>query len=204
MDILPIILITIGYLLGSLCSAIIVSKMFNLPDPRTHGSHNPGATNILRLAGKKYALIVLLVDIIKGFIPVFIAQHLTNVSDTVVALIAVAAVLGHMFPIFFNFVGGKGVATAIGSILGFNLLAGFFTMAVWFLVALLSKRSSIASLLSITISPVVVAQFSGDMNVFSQFMVIVLFIYFQHRNNIIRLFDGTEPKIDIKKDIDDL
>lgn len=203
MNIQTIILVTVAYILGSACSAILVSKMFDLPDPRSHGSKNPGATNILRLSGKKYALIVLLVDLLKGFIPVVIAR-IIGIGDQYIAMIALAAILGHMFPLFFRFEGGKGVATTLGCILGFNLLAGFCSLGIWFITALIFKRSSLASLVAITIAPILVAKFSGNLQVFSMFMIIVLFVYFQHRNNIIRLLEGTEPKIDINKDLDDL
>src|SRR3990167_6490130 len=118
-----VVLMTISYTIGSVCSAVIVSRIYHLPDPKQNGSNNPGATNVLRLAGKKYAIIVLIADGLKGFLPVFVA-HLWNVSLVTQSYLCFAVTLGHIYPIFFRFKGGKGVATAVGALWGLNLLLG--------------------------------------------------------------------------------
>ncbi|MCA0402841.1 MAG: glycerol-3-phosphate 1-O-acyltransferase PlsY [Proteobacteria bacterium] len=188
--------ILLGYILGSLCSAVIVSKIFDLPDPCTTGSNNPGATNVLRLAGKKYAAIVLLADILKGFIPVFLAK-ICGFNVTIVGLVGFAAVLGHMYPIFFRFKGGKGVATAIGVFFGLNFLLGVVVIATWLIVAKFSRYSSLASLVSMSFAPFYAVFVTGYLS--SPLFFILLFILFKHKENIIRLIDGTESKINLKR-----
>jgi len=184
----------IAYLLGSLCSAIIVSQICNLPDPCTQGSHNPGATNVLRLSGKKYAAIVLLGDFLKGLVPVLIA-NLMNLSPFAQGLVGLAAVLGHIYPIFFNFKGGKGVATTLGVLFGFHPMVGIAAIIAWLLVAYFSRYASLASMIAIGIAPFV--QISGK-NAFIPLLIIALIVIYQHKNNIIRLRDGNEPKINLK------
>ena len=185
-----------GYLSGSLCSAIIISKIFNLPDPREGGSKNPGATNVLRLSGKRNAAIVLLADILKGFIPVIIAQ-LVDAGVDVVSLTGFAAVMGHMFPIFFKFKGGKGVATAMGTFLGMNLIFGTIIIATWLLVAKLSHYVSLASIAAIMLAPFYAIALTNYTSVFMPLLVISVCVLYKHRGNITRLIDGVEPKIDL-------
>ncbi|PJD94413.1 MAG: acyl-phosphate glycerol 3-phosphate acyltransferase [Legionella sp.] len=197
---LALILIATSYLTGSICSAIIVCRVFNLPDPTQEGSKNPGATNVLRLAGKKYAALVFVVDFLKGTIPVLIA-HFCHVSFTVLALTMLAAVLGHVYPVFFNFKGGKGVATALGALLGFNLIAGTMTIATWLLVARFFRYSSLASITAIALSPFYVSFITRQYSIFPFFVFLVLLILFTHRNNITRLVDGSEPKIILKNNL---
>lgn len=197
---LAIMFILISYLMGSICSAIIVCRLFNLPDPRESGSKNPGATNVLRLAGKKYAALVLLFDMLKGTIPVALA-NVAEASPVVVSLTVVAAVLGHMYPIFFGFKGGKGVATAIGGLLGFHFIMGVMVIATWLLIVKFFNYSSLASLIAITLSPIYALLVTHDTSVFFPLLFIVILVVFQHRNNITRLMDGTEPKVFIKENV---
>lgn len=186
--------IIVGYLLGSVCSAVIVSRLFSLPDPRIEGSKNPGATNVLRLAGKKYAAIVLIGDMLKGLIPVLLAKILIS-SPTAIGFTALAAVIGHMYPVFFRFHGGKGVATAIGALLGLHLILGVMVIAAWLLVANFTRYSSLASIISLILAPLFALFTTGNFDLFPPLFFITLFVIYQHRNNITRLIDGEEPKI---------
>lgn len=195
---LYIFLILLGYLSGSICSAVIVSRIFSLPDPRAEGSQNPGATNVLRLAGKKYAVIVLLGDVIKGLLPVLLGQ-LFGVAPVVLGFICLSAVVGHMYPAFFEFKGGKGVATALGGLLGINLILGVEIIALWLLVANFSRHSSLASLVALTFAPICAIVTLGNLNIFIPLMIISVLIVFKHRDNITRLFAGTEPKIQLRR-----
>ncbi|RUQ90812.1 glycerol-3-phosphate 1-O-acyltransferase [Legionella septentrionalis] len=193
-----VLMVSIGYLLGSVCSAVIVSKIFNLPDPRIQGSQNPGATNVLRLSGKKYALMVLLADILKGLLPVLLAK-LLGAGIIVESFTGLAAVLGHMYPAFFHFKGGKGVATALGVLLALNLILGVLVIATWLLVANFARYSSLASIVSIVFAPFYSLFIFGNLNAFPPLLLIALFVLYKHRNNITRLTDGTEPKINFRK-----
>lgn len=186
--------------MGSICSAVIVSKLFNLPDPRQEGSKNPGATNVLRLAGKQYAALVLLVDMLKGTIPVLIAISF-NASPLVVSLTVFAAVLGHMYPVFFNFQGGKGVATAIGALLGFHFILGVMVIATWLLVVNFLRYSSLASIIAIILSPLYALLLTHNINIFPPLCFMAIFILFKHKDNFTRLLDGTEPKVFIKENV---
>lgn len=197
---LPFFVIIIGYLLGSLCSAIIVSRLFSLPDPRTEGSRNPGATNVLRLAGKKYAAIVLLGDMLKGLIPVLLAKVL-GAGPTTVGFTCLAAVIGHMYPIFFRFHGGKGVATALGGLLGVHFILGIMVIATWLLVANFTRYSSLASIISILLAPMFAMLTIGKLEIFPPLFLVALFVLYQHRNNITRLIDGEEPKIRFSRNL---
>jgi glycerol-3-phosphate acyltransferase PlsY len=197
---LSILLIAIGYIMGSFCSAIIVCKLFDLPDPRTTGSNNPGATNVLRVAGKPYAALVLLADIFKGVIPVALAKSL-GASPTVTALTVLSSVLGHVYPVFFGFKGGKGVATAIGALLGFQFLIGMMVSATWLLVANFSRYSSLASLIAIALAPFYSLLVLQQLDTFIPLFFMVFLIFYKHRNNLNRLMDGVEPKIIFKGNV---
>ena len=197
---MALVLVLISYLMGSICSAIIVCSVFNLPDPREEGSKNPGATNVLRLAGKQYAALVLLVDILKGTIPVLIAQYL-NASPVVVSLTVLFAVLGHMYPIFFNFKGGKGVATAIGALLGFHFIVGVMVIATWLLIVNFLRYSSLASIISIILSPLYSLLVTQNISIFPPICFMAILVLFKHKNNIMRLIDGKEPKVFIKENV---
>lgn len=196
--IISAVVIIIGYLFGSISSAVIVSHIFNLPDPRTEGSKNPGATNILRLSGKKYAAIVLVFDILKGTIPVLFAK-IMPISELAITYTCLAAVLGHMFPVFFSFHGGKGVATAIGGLLALQFILGIMVIAIWILVAQITRYSSAASLLSMTAMPLLALWTTENVSLFTPLFFITLFIYYKHRENITRLLDGNESKISFTK-----
>lgn len=195
-----IFLILIAYLMGSFCSAIIICRIFGLPDPREEGSKNPGATNVLRIAGKKYAALVMVGDVLKGTIPVLIAKAL-GAEPITVAFTALAAVVGHMYPVFFKFKGGKGVATAIGALLGFHFIIGVLVSATWLLVAKFSKYSSLASMVAIIFAPFYALLLTERLDVFPPIFFITLLVLYKHKNNINRLIDGTEPKIKLKQDV---
>lgn len=192
------VMIVIGYLFGSVCSAIVVSRLFDLPDPRTEGSQNPGATNVLRLSGKRYAGIVLFADMLKGLIPVALG-HLLGASETVLGFTCLAAVLGHMYPIFFRFNGGKGVATALGAFVGLNFLMGVSLIAIWLLIANFSRYSSLASIATIIIAPIISIVSLKNTNAFIPLLFMTFLILYKHRHNISRLIDGEEPKIYLSK-----
>lgn len=196
--ILSTFLIVLAYLMGSICSAVIVCKLFLLPDPRIEGSKNPGATNVLRIAGKKYAILVLFVDLIKGTIPTVIAR-MFETDPMLIGFTALAAVIGHMYPIFFHFKGGKGVATAIGSLLGFQLSIGIMVTATWLLVAKISRYSSLASIIAICMSPFYALLLMDQINVLPPLFLMALFILAKHKDNMSRLIKGTESKIQLKQ-----
>jgi len=188
-----IILSVIAYLIGSLSSAIIVCKFLNLPDPRTQGSMNPGTTNVLRIGGKVPALITLSGDILKGFLPVLIG-HLIGISGFFLGLIAIAAFLGHLFPIFFNFQGGKGVATALGTFLALSPIVGIAVVATWILMAAIFRYSSLAAITAAILAPIFMLVFA-DMGYFLPTLAITAMLVWRHLANIQRLRAGTESKI---------
>lgn len=195
-----IVLVALAYLMGSVCSAIIVSKLFSLPDPREEGSQNPGATNVLRLAGKQYAAIVIIADMLKGTIPVVIG-HMFNASEVTLGFTALAAVIGHIYPVFFGFKGGKGVATALGAFLGLNFLFGVSVAALWLLVAYFGGFSSLASIVALSAAPILGIVLVGNVDVFPPLFILTLLILYKHQNNISRLINKTEPKIKLKKNL---
>ncbi|KHF24409.1 glycerol-3-phosphate 1-O-acyltransferase PlsY [Solemya velum gill symbiont] len=189
-----LLLILAGYLVGSISSAIIVCRLMGLPDPREQGSKNPGATNVLRLGGKKAAAITLAGDWLKGLLPVLAAKMLEQPLD-VIALVGLAAFLGHLYPIFFGFKGGKGVATALGVLFGFSLLTGLGVVAVWLVMALLFRYSSLAALTAMAMAPVIVyLQWNNAFLTACQTLITVI-LFWRHRTNIERLLNGTEGKI---------
>jgi glycerol-3-phosphate acyltransferase PlsY len=189
------LLIICAYLLGSISGAIVVCKLGGLPDPRTHGSGNPGATNILRQSGKKAALITLFVDIFKGIIAVLVATFFT--TDTMVlAGVTLAVFVGHLYPIFFQFRGGKGVATAFGALVMLAWQVGLAALATWLIMAALFRYSSIAAISTAILTPAYMFLFItgvGEYIVMS-FIVMGLLIW-RHRSNIHNLLAGTEKKI---------
>ncbi len=187
--------IFVAYLIGSISSAIITCKLMSLPDPRSGGSKNPGATNVLRLAGKKAAAITLIGDTLKGYIPVQIAV-LLSLSHSTIAFIAVAAFLGHLYPIFFGFKGGKGVATMLGICFGFSPWVGLATAATWLFIAKVIKISSLSALVSMLLAPVFVWLLIADNTpvlIASSAMTLILF--WRHRSNIMNLISGKEGRI---------
>ncbi|WP_058479952.1 glycerol-3-phosphate 1-O-acyltransferase PlsY [Legionella waltersii] len=183
--------------MGSINSAIIVCRLLGLPDPREEGSKNPGATNVLRIGGKQTAAIVMGFDVLKGILPVVLAKYL-DLGSTATAFTALAAVLGHMYPVFFQFRGGKGVATAIGALLAFHFIIGVMVIATWLLVANFFRYSSLASICAIVLAPFYSMILIGELNSFPPIFFIALFVLYKHKDNITRLIDGTEPKIKFK------
>ncbi len=183
----------LAYLAGSVSAAILVCKAMGLNDPRTEGSGNPGATNVLRVGGKVPAALTLLGDALKGFLPVIVTAALIDHPPTV-ALAALAAFLGHLYPIFFDFRGGKGVATGFGALLGLNLTIGALALLTWLAMSLAFKRSSLAALLTFVLIPLYLL-FDQQTTFAVAFVIIGAFIFYTHRSNIQRLINGTEPLI---------
>jgi glycerol-3-phosphate acyltransferase PlsY len=184
-------LVCFAYLLGSISSAILLSKLMGFEDPRTGGSNNPGATNVLRIAGKKAAFLTLVGDFLKGLIPVLCA-HWLEVSLLLVALTGFAAFIGHCFPVFFRFQGGKGVATAIAATLAFDWIAGAILIANWLLIARVFKISSLAAIVSFAMVPLVVFWRTQDLWIASVFVVLSAILIWRHKSNIERLIRGNE------------
>ncbi len=186
--------VIIAYLMGSVSSAVIISALMHLPDPRTQGSGNPGATNVLRLGGKRAAALVLSGDMLKGLIPVLAVKALA-LAPTVVAAVGMAAFLGHLFPVFFRFRGGKGVATALGVWLGIYTPVGLLLLAVWVVMALLFRTSSLAALTATVTAPLL-SLWLLQAPVYSAMAVAMsALLIWRHRGNIRNLANGTEPKI---------
>ncbi len=188
---ITIALLVFAYLLGSISSAILLSKIMGFEDPRSQGSKNPGATNVLRIAGKKAAFLTLLGDCLKGLIPVLVARLVSD-DHLVVALSAFAVFLGHCFPVFFNFRGGKGVATAIAATLGFNWIIGTIIIAIWLLFAKVFKISSLAAIFAFCALPPLILWFEQSLIVSAVFLAISLILIWRHKGNIQRLIQGTE------------
>ena len=184
-----------SYLLGSISSAIIICKICNLPDPRTKGSGNPGATNVLRIGGKKLAAFVLIFDGLKGAIPVMLA-HYFGLNLFELTIILLSAFLGHVFPIYYGFKGGKGVATYLGGLIGLNFFVGLTFSIIWLIVAKVMKVSSIAALTATLLSPIYFYFITThDVRATMVVFLINLFIYFTHRENIRRITNGEEGVI---------
>lgn len=190
----PALLLTgFAYLAGSLSTAIIVCRAMGLGDPRSGGSGNPGATNVLRLGGKLPAALTLLGDALKGFLPVVIASLVSSHSPTI-ALVGIAAFLGHLYPVFFDFRGGKGVATALGVLLGLHPAVGALALLTWLAISLTFRKSSLAALLTFLLVPIYLL--TDGAQVFAMaFVLIGALLFYTHRQNIQRLLDGTEPEI---------
>ena len=185
----------VSYLLGSISSAIIICKICNLPDPRTKGSGNPGATNVLRIGGKKLAAFVLIFDGLKGAIPVMLA-HYFGLNLFELSIILLSAFLGHVFPIYYGFKGGKGVATYLGGLIGLNFFVGLTFSIIWLIVAKVMKVSSIAALTATLLSPIYFYFITThDVRATMVIFLINLFIYFTHRENIRRIMNGEEGVI---------
>ena len=184
----------LGYLSGSLASAIIICKNMGLPDPRSGGSGNPGATNVLRLGGKKAAVLTLLGDVFKGVLPV-LAAHGLGLPALTIALTSLGCFLGHLYPVYFRFQGGKGVATAFGAIIALDWRVGLIFGLIWLLLAAGTRYASLASLLAGLSAPVAAWLLSGRIPDVTVLGCIALFIIWRHRVNIQRLLAGTEGKI---------
>ena len=185
-------IVLLAYLIGSISSAIIISTLMKLPDPRTSGSGNPGATNVLRVGGKRAGLLTLLGDTLKGFIPVFLTIHF-HLPDAFVALIAVAAFLGHLYPVFFRFKGGKGVATCFGTLLAINPLLALAVLGIWALIFAVFRYSSLAALTAVAIG-LIYGWGALPEPLYMAFFVMGIFLFWRHRSNIERLLKAKEPK----------
>jgi acyl phosphate:glycerol-3-phosphate acyltransferase len=192
-DLLNVTLIIIAYCVGSLSSAIIVCRLWGLPDPRTLGSKNPGATNVLRLGGKIPALVTLLGDSLKAFIPVLLAKSL-GVSPFFQAILVFMTCLGHVFPIFFGFKGGKGVATGLGGVLALSFPLGIAVIGIWLIMAAIFRYSSLAAIMAFSLMPCIVYFFSNKQYFFPLLCLSVLVIL-KHHVNIKKLYHGQEKKI---------
>ena len=191
---LPYLLVPAAYLLGSISSAIIVCRLMGLPDPRTQGSNNPGATNVLRIGGKKAAAITLLGDALKGLLPM-LAAHALQASPLVLALTAMAAFLGHLYPVFFGFKGGKGVATALGAQFGLYWPIGLSVALVWLFVAKVMNISSLAALVAMALAPLIVWWFWPAPELVIMQIVMSVWLFWRHRSNIANMLSGKEGRI---------
>ncbi len=187
-----------AYLLGSVPFAMISSKIFGLADPRSYGSGNPGATNVLRSGNKKAALLTLIGDALKGWVAVFVAQRM-GLSDNVIVLVALAVFLGHLYPIFLKFKGGKGVATAAGVMFALDPVLGLAVLGTWLAVAYISRYSSLAAVLAAAVAPLFAALMHGASNPVIVIGVISMALIGKHWQNIQRLLAGQESKIGGKK-----
>ena len=193
------LLILFAYLIGSISSAILVCKVMGLPDPRTEGSNNPGATNVLRLGGKKAAAITLLGDSLKGFIPVLVA-NLMQVEPLILAGVALAAFLGHCYPIFFGFKGGKGVATALGCQFGLGWQIGGAVALIWLFMAKVVKISSLSALVSMALAPLIVWWFWPAPELVIMQVIMSIILFWRHRSNIQRLISGEEERLEAEEE----
>jgi glycerol-3-phosphate acyltransferase PlsY len=183
--------VPVAYLVGSISSAIIICRLMGLPDPREQGSGNPGATNVMRIGGKKAATITLLGDLLKGLIPVYVA-NLLGVPVDLLAVIGLAAFMGHLYPVFFRFKGGKGVATSIGVLLGFSWLLGFAFIGTWLLIYKVGKISSLSALCASILSPLYAWFMLGDVFIVGASVIMMMFLLWRHKSNIQRLIAGDE------------
>jgi acyl phosphate:glycerol-3-phosphate acyltransferase len=188
----------VAYLVGSLSFAVIVSRVMGLNDPRTYGSGNPGATNVLRSGNKTAAILTLLLDALKGFVPVFLVSQFGarfGLGEGTVALVGLAAFLGHLWPVFFKFAGGKGVATAAGVLLGLNPWLGLATLATWIIIAAFFRYSSLAAIVSAVFAPFYQLLIWGGGPEAITITVMGLLLVWRHTANIQRLLNGTESKL---------
>ena len=192
-----------AYLIGSLSFAVIVSKYYGMDDPRTYGSGNPGATNVLRSGKKKAAALTLLGDALKGLVAVVLARYLQdalNLSDITIAAVAVAALVGHMWPLFFGFKGGKGVATALGVLLALSPATALVCAAIWLVMAFGFKVSSLAALTATVAAPLVAFWLMPYPSWAWATIVIAVLVLYRHKSNIQNLLHGKEGKIGDKAD----
>ena len=202
-----VLLIPIAYLIGSISFAVVVSKFMRLPDPHTYGSGNPGATNVLRTGNKLAAALTFLGDALKGYFAVMLAriilgdQSLTStLSSWVLCGVVIAVFLGHLFPIFHGFKGGKGVATACGILFGVNVILGIATLSTWIIVAVFLRYSSLAALAAAIFGPIYFVFLFGFQPMGISLLVVCLLLIWRHRSNIRNLINGTESRIGSKKD----
>ena len=198
----PVLVVIAAYLLGSVSFAVVISKVFRLADPRTYGSKNPGATNVLRSGNKIAAVLTLAGDCAKGWLAVWLALQFDEqlaLGDGGVALVALAVFLGHLWPVFFRFVGGKGVATALGVLLGLNVWLGLATLVTWVVIAYAFRYSSLAALVSAVFAPFYYGLLFGTDIKLLAVLVMGLLLIWRHRINIGKLLSGKESRLGGKK-----
>ena len=189
-----LLIILFAYLVGSVSSGIIVSQIFNLPDPRTIGSKNPGATNVMRSGNKKAAIFTLLGDLLKAILVLAIAEYL-GFNDLIIVCVALAVLIGHIYPIFYKFQGGKGVATAIGILIALNFKLALIVASIWLLVFGIWRYSSLAAILAAISAPIIAIFILRDQSLYCiAFTFITIIILIKHQANIKKLLSGTELK----------
>ena len=190
-------LILLAYFFGSLNSSIIFSKILKLEDPREYGSKNPGATNILRSGNKTLALATLIFDMFKGFLPVFVA--LFFIEDQIyIQIIGLCSILGHIFPIYYKFKGGKGVATSFGVILAFDIILGFICLLTWLITAFLFRYSALSAIVSFALLPIYTWFSYEKIIATSLFLILAIIVIYMHKTNIKNLLNNKETKIGSK------
>ena len=206
MDLLAYLLISMAYMIGSISFAVIVSKSMGLPDPYSYGSGNPGATNVLRTGNKQAAVLTLIGDGAKGFIAVLLARLILGdasltqtLNSWILCGVVLAVFLGHLFPIFHGFRGGKGVATACGILFGINWVLGLATFSTWLIVAFFTRYSSLAAICAAIFGPVYCVFLFGVGPMGLTLTVVCVLLLWRHRNNIVKLLDGSETRIGSKK-----
>ena len=206
MDLLVYLLIPIAYVIGSISFAVIVSKSMGLPDPYSYGSGNPGATNVLRTGNKQAAVLTLIGDSAKGFVAVLLARLILGdasltqtLNSWVLCGVVLAVFLGHLFPIFHGFRGGKGVATACGILFGINWILGLATLSTWLIVAFFTRYSSLAAICAAIFAPVYCVFLFGVGPMGLTLTAVCVLLLWRHRNNIVKLLDGSETHIGSKK-----
>ena len=185
------VLIVMAYLMGSISTAIITCRVMDLPDPRDEGSENPGASNVYNIGGKKAAAITLVGDALKGLIPVLLGRFM-GVDEIGLSLIGLAAFFGHLYPFFFSFKGGKGVATALGVILGLSWPVALVMIGTWLVVLKLFKLSSLSALVTAILTPLYVYFINGSVVYTVMVCVLSVILIWRHRSNIVKILDGTE------------
>ena len=201
-----LLLIPLAYLIGSISFAVVVSKCMRLPDPHSYGSGNPGATNVLRTGNKLAAVLTLMGDALKGFFAVMLARVLlgddslsSTMNSWLLCGVVIAVFLGHLFPVFHGFKGGKGVATACGILFGINWILGLATLSTWIIVAMFMKYSSLAALAAAIFGPIYFVFLFGLQPIAAALLVVCLLLIWRHRSNIRNLMNGTESRIGSKK-----
>ena len=189
-----LLIILFAYLVGSVSSGIIVSQIFNLPDPRTIGSKNPGATNVMRSGNKKAAIFTLLGDLLKAILVLTLAEYL-GFNDLIIVCVALAVLIGHIYPVFYKFQGGKGVATAIGILIALNFKLALIVASIWLLVFGIWRYSSLAAIVAAISAPIIAIFILRDQSLYYiAFSFITIIILFKHQANIRKLLSGTELK----------
>ena len=203
-----LLLIPLAYLIGSISFAVVVSKCMRLPDPHSYGSGNPGATNVLRTGNKLAAVFTLIGDALKGFFAVMLARVLlgddslsSTMNSWLLCGVVIAVFLGHLFPVFHGFKGGKGVATACGILFGINWILGLATLSTWIIVAMFMRYSSLAALAAAAFGPIYFVFLFGLQPIAAALLTVCLLLIWRHRSNIRNLMNGTESRIGSKKKV---